>query len=138
MMRFKDMDAYNTWQAERDVNMKASEPPSSTLPKDKADSGPESKLQAKILKWAKDKGYPVFHDRSRKKNVPGWPDLTLCLPKGIVLFLELKSEKGVLRKEQEAIRQQIMYLKHDYFIVKSYKRFQEIIWDLTHDIDNLY
>ena len=137
MMRFENMDAYNTWQAERQTGLKPPSAPGSTLQEDKADSGPESKLQSKILKWAKDKGFPIFHDWSRKKNIPGWPDLTLCLPKGIVLFLELKSEKGVLRKEQEAIRQQIMYLKHDYFIVKSYKRFQEIIWDLTHDIDNL-
>jgi len=112
-------------------------PRGSTLPEYKADSGPESKLQAKIQKWAADKGFPVFHDRSRKKNTPGWPDITLCLPKGIVLFLELKSAKGVLRKEQAEIRRQMKYLKHYHFVVKSYKRFQEIIWALTHDIDNL-
>jgi len=113
--------------------------PGDTLAKEHAqpDLGPESKLQAKIQKWAKDKGFPVFHDRSRKKNVPGWPDITLCLPKGVVLYLELKSARGVLQAEQKQIRQQMIYLKHNYYVVKSYKQFQEIIWNLTHDTDNL-
>jgi len=98
------------------------------------DKGRESKLQAKIIKWALDKGYPVFHDRSRKKNVPGWPDLTICLPEGIVLFLELKSAKGVMRPEQKHIRQQMVFLGHHHFVVKSYKGFLSIIMD--HDYAN--
>ena len=136
-MRFKDMEAYQIWQTERQANLKPPTPSGSTLPEGKADSGKESKLQSKIIKWANDKGYPVFHDRSRKKNIPGWPDITLCLPKGITLFLELKSAKGVLRKEQSEIRAQMIYLKHYHYVVKSYKQFQEIIWGITHDIDLL-
>ena len=125
------------YMAEYMISMAPRTPPGSTLPEGKADSGKESKLQSKIIKWANDKGYPVFHDRSRKKNIPGWPDITLCLPKGITLFLELKSAKGVLRKEQSEIRAQMIYLKHYHYVVKSYKQFQEIIWEITHDIDSI-
>jgi len=137
MMRFKSMDEYNTWQAERQATTKPPAPLGSTLPEEQADSGPESDLQTKIINWAKGNGYPVFHDYSRKKNKAGWPDIRLCLPKGIVLFCELKSAEGIMRKEQAEIRQQMIYLKHYHFIVKSYKRFQEIIWEITHDFDLL-
>ena len=124
------MEAYNAWQAEREVNLKPQDAPESTnSSKEVADKGRESKLQAKIIKWALDKGIPVFHDRSRKKNVPGWPDLTICLPEGIVLFLELKSAKGVMRPEQKHIRQQMVFLGHHHFVVKSYKGFLSIIKD---------
>jgi len=45
---------------------------------DTPDPGPESKLQAKIAKWAKDHGYPCQCFRQSKKAkgflVPGWPD----------------------------------------------------------------
>ena len=106
--------------------------PGDTLAKEhtQPDLGPESKLQAKIQKWANDKGFPVFHDRSRKKNIPGWPDITLCLSKGVVLFLELKSAKGVLRKEQAEIRQQMIFLGHHHYVIKSYKEFSGVISDV--------
>lgn len=109
-------------------------PPQSTETPDK---GKESRLQAKIEQWCRDKAYPFFHDRSRKKNVAGWPDLTIVMPGSVVLFLELKSVKGVLRPEQAKIRQRMVFLKHNHHIVKSYRGFLKIVWDITHDFDNL-
>ena len=104
--------------------------PSSANPEDlKPDKGKESRLQAKIEQWCRDKGLPYFHDRSRGKNKAGWPDLTICLPKGIVLFLELKSAKGVMRPEQKHIRQQMVFLGHHHFVVKSYKGFLWVLKD---------
>jgi len=132
-MRFKDMEAYQIWQTERQAGLKPPAQPGSTLPEEQADSGPESKLQSKVIKWANDKGYPVFHDRSRKKNTPGWPDITLCLPKAIVLFLELKAAKGIMSDEQKQIRQQMMFLGHHHFIVKSYKQFLTIVMELYNE-----
>jgi len=127
------------WSEDQYIEYMASKSlPGSTLTNDPIpDKGPEAKLQVKILKWADSKGFPVFHDRSRGKNKAGWPDVTLCLPGSIVLFAELKSAKGVLRSEQLQLKQQMTYLQHHYYIVKSYKHFQEIIWELTHDIANL-
>lgn len=130
---FKNFEEYQAWNIEYQASLKPPAPPGSTLPEEKADSGPESELQSKIIKWSLDKGYPVFHDRSRKKNIPGWPDLTICLPKGIVLFLELKSAKGIMRKEQSEIRAQMKYLKHRHSVVKSYKQFLTIIMELYYE-----
>lgn len=90
------------------------------------DQGPESKLQRKIEIWCSDHGFPFFHDRSRKKNKAGWPDLTIAMPNGVVLFIELKSAKGVFRKEQKLIQQQLLYLGHNYQVVRSFKKFLEI------------
>lgn len=45
---------------------------------DVPDEGPESTLQGKIMKWAKDRGYPCQCFKQSRKAigflVPGWPD----------------------------------------------------------------
>ncbi|GAF69896.1 unnamed protein product, partial [marine sediment metagenome] len=62
-------------------------------------------------------------------NKAGWPDLTICLPGGEVLFIELKSAKGVLHKEQKQIKQQMLFLHHNYYVIKSYKAFLRALID---------
>lgn len=123
-MRFKDLDAYRVWEAERLSEW--SKPKPDTEDKEIADPGPESHLQAKIEKWAKSKGYPCWHDRSRKKNQPGWPDVILFL-KDRVILIELKSQKGRLSTEQKILRQQFIYLGHEWQEVRSYKKFLEVL-----------
>ena len=102
----------------------------SNTEKEKADQGPESKLQGKITKWAKDQGFPCLTFRKSRKAqgflLPGWPDITLIMLKRII-FIELKSAQGYLRKEQKNIALQIVSLGHEWYQVKSYKRFLEII-----------
>ena len=44
-----------------------------------------------------------------------------------MLLLELKSEAGRLRSEQQAIRRQALYLGHKIEVIRSYKRFMEVI-----------
>lgn len=92
-----------------------------------ADPGPERVLQSKILEWCRQRGYPVFHDNSRKKNVRGWPDLTIVMEDGMVLFVELKSADGKLRKEQQHQKQVFLWLKHEIHVVRSFKYFLEIV-----------
>jgi len=94
---------------------------------DTPDKGRESKLQKRCEDFCRRNGYPYFHDRSRKKNKAGWPDLTICLPKGRTIFVELKSEKGELRKEQKKTQQMMIFLGHEFYKVQSYKKFVEII-----------
>lgn len=90
------------------------------------DDGLESKLQSKCMKYCKDCGYPVFHDRSRKKNEPGWPDLFIFMENKVKL-VELKSACGKLRKEQEALRRNLMWLGHTVHVCKSYAGFIRIM-----------
>jgi hypothetical protein len=96
-----------------------------------ADEGPENRLQAKIVEWAKTWGKPCLSFRQSKKAqgfiTPGWPDITLALAKGRVLFLELKSAKGVVEDDQKQIHLQLMALGHEVHVVRSFKRFLAIV-----------
>lgn len=90
------------------------------------DEGLESKLQAKCLEYCKDHGFPVFHDRSRKKNTAGWPDMFIFVENGVVL-VELKSADGRLRKEQKGLRQVLSWLGHPVHVCRSYVGFMRIM-----------
>lgn len=96
-----------------------------------ADEGPESNLQKKIVKWADQKGYPCLSFKKSKKAIgylkPGWPDISLALPMKRTLWIELKAEKGELRKAQNDLRIMFLALGHEWYLVRSYKRFLEII-----------
>lgn len=96
-----------------------------------SDHGPESKLQARIVAWCKEWGKPYLSFRQSRNAkgflTPGWPDLTICLPSGRVLFIELKSAKGVVKAEQKAIHLQLMALGHEVHVIRSFKRFMEIV-----------
>lgn len=105
---------------------------------DVPDPGPESRLQVKCLRYCRDHGYPVWHDQSRKRNDPGWPDLIVFQPEGQVRLIELKAGNRKLRKEQEQLRRQFNWLGYEVHICRSYKRFIEIIEeDLTMSTDQL-
>jgi hypothetical protein len=94
------------------------------------DDGPESKLAGKISKWAREHGYPILNFRQSKKAAgfipPGWPDVTCVLP-GRVVFIELKSASGRLRREQHVLAIQFSHLGNAIHCVKSFRRFLEIV-----------
>lgn len=60
----------------------------------------EAELQDTVITAAEFHGWQVFHDRDSRTNRPGFPDLVLVRPP-TVLFVELKSEKGRVRPEQQ-------------------------------------
>jgi len=91
------------------------------------DAGPEKVLQAKCIKYCDACGWLVFHDWSKKSNTRGWPDLIIFMANGRVELIELKSAGGKLRSEQQALHRQLMFLKHKVHVVKSYKRFIQIM-----------
>lgn len=97
---------------------------------EKADPGPEAELARKILKYCKEHGYPVqyFRQTPRVQRVltPGWPDMTIVMSERVV-FIELKSAEGYLRKEQKKMAQVFSWLGHPIHQVRSYKRFLEVI-----------
>ncbi len=101
-------------------------PTPNTFGDDTPDPGLENNLLKKCLKYCKDRGYPCWHDRSKKVNEPGWPDLHIYLCDGIVVLVELKSIEGVFRKKQQLLARQFMYLKHRYYKIRSFKKFLAI------------
>ena len=60
----------------------------------------EADLQTLIVDVAEQCGWLVFHDNDSRRNNPGFPDLALVKPPRVV-FMELKSDKGTLRPEQQ-------------------------------------
>ena len=94
------------------------------------DVGLEKVLQAKCLKYCKEHRYPCLSFPQSKKAkgflTPGWPDMTIVNEHGVV-FIELKSKGGKLRTEQDELKRRFNWFKHPIHIVKSYKRFIQIM-----------
>lgn len=97
------------------------------------DPGPESRLRIKIETWCKEWGRPCLSFRQSHKAKgflsPGWPDMTIAMPKGKTLFIELKSKRGRLSAEQKQVALQLMSLGHSWFEIRSFKRFLEVVSD---------
>jgi hypothetical protein len=91
------------------------------------DDQPERALQDRIEGWCRENGFYAFHDRSRKCNQPGHPDLVIALRDGRVLWLELKARGGRLRPEQAMIGKLLTFCGHEWHCVRSWKRFMEIV-----------
>ena len=60
----------------------------------------EADLMATVVQAARYLGYAVYHTADSRRSQPGFPDLTLVRD-GRLVFLELKTEKGRVRPEQE-------------------------------------
>lgn len=91
------------------------------------DPGPEAQLQSRCMHYCKERGWPCFHDRSKKVNTAGFPDLFIFLPEGRMAFIELKAAGGRLRTEQQELRRTLNWLGHTVHIVRSYKHFLEVV-----------
>ena len=108
------------------LNQKRTTTPSS-ISNEPADEEKEAVLQGKIQKWAKDWGRPILSFRQSKNAKgfipPGWPDISLLMPCGRVLFIELKSKGGRLSEEQRQAKLQFMALGHEIHEVRSYRAF---------------
>lgn len=61
----------------------------------------ERDFQGFVVAYAQMRGWMVWHDNDSRGNVPGWPDLVLVRD-GALIFAELKSEKGIVSKAQQA------------------------------------
>lgn len=96
-----------------------------------SDEGLESDLQRKCNEWLDARGYPYL---SFKKSIkakgflkPGWPDMTIILPKNKTIFIEFKNKNGRLSADQKEMRLKMLYLEHDWYECRSFSKFKEII-----------
>ena len=69
-----------------------------------------------------------WHTFAVEKN-KGMPDFFIFFPKkkGGTVFVELKSEKGKLKPEQKYWKEQIEKLGYQYYIVRSFEEFEELV-----------
>lgn len=63
-------------------------------------SEPESAFQGSVVDLAKICGWAVYHTLRSEGSEPGWPDLVLSRD-DVILFRELKTEKGKVSKAQQ-------------------------------------
>jgi len=91
----------------------------------------ESPLQSKIVQWAHDNGYPCHaHPQSRSyvkahTKGAGWPDVTLSLPGGRTVYLELKAKRGPMRKAQTEMELKLKFMGFEYYKIRTWRAFSE-------------
>jgi hypothetical protein len=61
------------------------------------------------------------------EGMTGWPDLLIFLPRGRHLFVELKSEKGTISKDQRMIFSDLEAKGHRIEIIRSFGSFKDLI-----------
>lgn len=59
--------------------------------------------------------------------LPGVSDLICILPTGKILFVELKTEKGIQSDAQKEFEQRITALGFNYHLIRSKKEFVELV-----------
>jgi len=97
-------------------------------PDETPDPGRENILQGKCEDWLDARGFPFIHDRSRRKNKKGKIlDLHIYLPAGRHVVIELKSETGIMKPEQIETYRKILFLGHEIYKARSFKRFLELM-----------
>ena len=90
----------------------------------------EAEFQSKVIALAKSLGYKVYHTADSRGSEPGFPDLVLAGK--YVLFVELKTDKGRLSKEQEKWLDVLSLAEGVYASVWRPKDWTEIQKILTH------
>ena len=114
------------------VNMRKIRPhPKGLLDEDDTpDPGPESNLQKNIAADARANGWPYLSfpqsEMVKRFLPPGWPDILIAMPKARTVYIETKSATGVLREKQRLMCNMFRMLGHEYYKVKSFKRYLEI------------
>lgn len=93
---------------------------------------PESKLVSEIVAFCKKQGWPIlsFPQTPAVKRFlpPGWPDITIKLPRGITLDIEAKkAKKGRLSPEQKLMKAMFVQLGHEIDKVDTWDQFMELI-----------
>lgn len=92
----------------------------------------ESEIQKNLVKWLKAKGvvfsvglegakrHPAEQARLKAQGMqPGHPDITLYLPEGRVVFVELKTSKGRVSQKQQARHDLLKHLGFEVHVIKA-------------------
>lgn len=94
------------------------------------DPGLESVLQKKIVADAKANGWPCLSfpqsEEVKRFLPPGWPDILIAMPNARTVYIETKSATGELSKKQKLMCNMFRMLGHEYYKIKSFKRYLEI------------
>ena len=76
----------------------------------------EASLEKTVEELLSLHGWLVYHTHDSRRSNPGFPDI-VAVRGETVLFLELKTERGKLRKEQEAWGRALMVARDVRYMV---------------------
>ena len=85
----------------------------------------EKTLQKNILKFCKQQS--IIAHKTDSSSSRGWPDLTVVMPSGRVIFVELKTPVGRLSKLQEHTHTQLRLNNAEVYVVRSLGEFESLI-----------
>lgn len=85
----------------------------------------ERSLQKNILALCADNAILAVKVDSTSSR--GWPDLTIILPNGRVLFVELKTELGVISALQARMHKKIKQNKGSCYVIREITEFERLI-----------
>lgn len=84
----------------------------------------ERYIQQKIIKYAVDRRCVCAKiDASRV----GWPDLTVVLPNGVVLFVEVKQPTGHLSDAQRRMQTRLKRNNAHAYTIRSVEEFADVL-----------
>jgi len=89
----------------------------------------EKELQKKVINFCVKND--ILAVKVDSTSARGWPDLTVILPNGVVLFIELKTPAGVVSKLQQHMHRKIQKQKGNVYVIRSLKDFQTLISQFT-------
>ena len=92
-------------------------------------AGQELALHNEIIKECRRRGWNQYvHSNPTKKatNQPGTPDFIIPADAGRTLWIECKTVKGALSKEQRKFRDGLLARGHEFYVVRSLRRFIQI------------
>lgn len=85
----------------------------------------EKTLQQKVVKLCRKLG--ILAVKVDSTSTRGWPDLTLLLPCGTVLFVELKTETGRLSELQKHTIAKIQENKGNVHVIRTLEEFSDLL-----------
>ena len=87
----------------------------------------EKQFQSHVIRYAKKRGWQIYHTYDSRRSEPGFPDLVLVRHK--VLYRELKTDRGKLTEPQKAWGNSLTTAGADYAVWRP-KELQEIFVSL--------
>ena len=89
--------------------------------------GMEWQLQRCVENYLQAKNLPYLHIRKAKGNKAGWPDLTILMPNGKTVYIELKVKGGRTTHEQREFIKQARIYGHNVHICQNIEQVIKIV-----------
>lgn len=90
---------------------------------------PETAVKQEIKDWLNIKGWFNFHILQQLGSYPGSPD-RIAVKDGIVLFIEVKSEKGKMSEKQQIFMGDIIEHGGHYIVARGYEDIEDYLIEM--------